>query len=91
MHAAIEYGAQAAGIHGGLADHGGVARRGYLAVLSSIEWRGSRLDTLPAPLSVFAQRQVTSSIGTMYRFKVLAPGESDPIVQGQIVIAFEAA
>ena len=90
IHAAIEYGAQAAGIHGGLADHGGRARRGYLAVLSSIEWRGSCLDTLPAPLSVFAERQVTSAIGTMYRFKVVAPGESEPVVQGQIVIAFEA-
>jgi predicted hotdog family 3-hydroxylacyl-ACP dehydratase len=89
IHAAIEYGAQAAGIHGGLADHGGVARRGYLAVLSSVEWRGTRLDLLPAPLTIFAERQVTSAIGTMYRFKVAPPDESDPIVQGQIVIAFE--
>jgi predicted hotdog family 3-hydroxylacyl-ACP dehydratase len=89
MHAAIEYGAQAAGIHGGLADHGGVAKRGYLAVLSSVEWRGTQLDALAAPLSVFAERQVTSAIGTMYRFRVVAPGETEPVVQGQIVIAFE--
>ena len=89
IHAAIEYGAQAAGIHGGLADRGGVARRGYLAVLSSVEWRNVRLDVLPAPLVISAERQVTSGIGTMYRFQVVAPGETEPVAQGQIVIAFE--
>ena len=91
IHTAIEYGAQAAGIHGGLADHGGVARRGYLAVVSSVEWRGSRLDVLPAPLEIYAERQVTSAIGTMYRFRVIAPGDTKPVAQGQIVIAFEGA
>ena len=88
-HAAIEYGAQAAGIHGGLADHGGVARRGYLAVLSSIEWQLATLDGCPAPLRIFAERQVTGVIGTMYRFSVCAAGSDAALVEGQIVIAFD--
>lgn len=88
-HAAIEYGAQAAGIHGSLADHGGEARRGYLAVLSSIEWKLVTLDSCPAPLRIFAERQVTGVIGTMYRFRVCAAESDDALVQGQIVIAFD--
>lgn len=88
-HAAIEYGAQAAGIHGALADHGGVARRGYLAVLSSIEWQLAELAGCPAPLRIFAERQVTSVIGTMYRFSICHAAGDDALVHGQIVIAFE--
>lgn len=88
-HAAIEYGAQAAGIHGGLADHGGVARRGYLAVLSSVEWTLATLDSCPAPLRILAEREVTGAIGTMYRFRVCTVASDDALVQGQVVIAFD--
>lgn len=90
-HAAIEYGAQAAGIHGSLADHGGAGRRGYLAVLSSIEWKLATLDSCPAPLRIFAERQVTGVIGTMYRFRICTAQSDATLIQGQIVIAFDNA
>jgi hypothetical protein len=54
-----------------------------------VEWRDTRLDLLPAPLTIFAERQVTSAIGTMYRFRVVSPHETEPVVQGQVVIAFD--
>jgi predicted hotdog family 3-hydroxylacyl-ACP dehydratase len=85
--AGIEYAAQAMAVHGALLEPpAGEPRRGFLAVLSQVEWRVRHLDDQPAPLAITAFRQTVMAGGTSYDFEVSAGGEL--LLRGSAVIAF---
>jgi predicted hotdog family 3-hydroxylacyl-ACP dehydratase len=83
--AGIEYGAQAMAVHGGLAEPGPVPRRGYLAILTGVEWSVARLDDCAEPLRIRAERRAAIATGTQYAFAVYA-GER-LLLAGEAVIA----
>jgi len=100
---AIEYAAQAVAVHGGLcrnlacgeaamadaaeSENSSAARRGYLAVLSEVEWRQPRIDSITAALQVRATRLAVLSAATEYAFEICAAG--DTLVTGRLMIAME--
>ncbi len=82
---AIEYAAQAMALHGALVappDEG--ARPGYLASVRGVEFHGLRLDALPAPLDVRAQRLAGDDRQILYRFTVGDPAA--PFAQGRATV-----
>lgn len=86
VSAGIEYAAQAMAVHGGLVEPPSAApRRGFLAVLSHVQWRVQRLDDCDGPLSIVAFRQTAIAGGTSYDFQVSAAGEL--LLHGSAVIA----
>lgn len=92
IEAGIEYAAQAAGVHGGLLNRdtnpSATPQRGYLAVLTGVEWRVERLDDLSEPLFIQARRVAVTPGGRLYKFRV-AHAEVD-ILWGELVIALES-
>ncbi len=73
---ALEYGAQAMAVHGGLLARARGARSGgYLAALRNAALHVSRLDDLAAPLTVHAERLMADGGNLMYQFTITA-GES---------------
>ncbi|HTP39225.1 MAG TPA: hypothetical protein VMI92_06580 [Steroidobacteraceae bacterium] len=88
-HALIEYAAQAAGIHGGLLNRelhpDAPAQMGYLAVVSNLEWRVTRLDDLPGALDIFARRTAVTPGGRAYRVRV--EHRNTVILNGDLIIA----
>jgi predicted hotdog family 3-hydroxylacyl-ACP dehydratase len=88
-HVAIEYAAQAAGIHGGLLNRerspDAPAQMGYLAVISNLQWSVQRLDNLPGPLHIHANRTSVTAGGRAYRVRVEHAGA--PIMSGDLIIA----
>ena len=90
-HTAIEYAAQAAGIHGGLLNRDlfpdAPAQMGYLAVISNAEWKVERLDDLPGELIIHAQRTAVMPGGRAYRVRIEHVGKV--IMTGDLVIALE--
>jgi predicted hotdog family 3-hydroxylacyl-ACP dehydratase len=83
---AIEYGAQAMAVHGGLlarAD-GEALRGGYLAVLRDVKLHLARLDTLDADLEVAAERLAGDSGSLMYNFRLTAAGR--PVAEGRATV-----
>src|SRR3954469_23095286 len=64
---AFEYGAQAAAIHGGLRARaaGAVAAAGYLAAVRDCELNAERLDDVPGPLYVRAERLFGEAANTV--------------------------
>jgi len=90
-HAAIEYAAQAAGIHGGLLNRDlfpdAPAQMGYLAVISNAEWTVERLDDLSEELVIHALRSAVTPGGRAYRVRIEHAGQV--IMTGDLVIALE--
>ena len=65
----LEYGAQAMAIHGALqAGMGQAPRIGYLVSAHELRWETERLDQLPAPLVIEAQRILGSANQVSYQF-----------------------
>jgi len=92
-HAAIEYAAQAAGVHGGLlarhVQHDAPAQMGYLAVVSNLHWQVERLDDLPGDLQIHARRTAVTPGGVAYRVEIEHQGR--PIASGDLIIALATA
>lgn len=91
-HAAIEYAAQAAGVHGGLLNRdmnpGAPPQMGYLAVVTNLDWRVERLDDLPDSLHIFARRMAVTPGGRLYRVRIEHRG--DIVMNGELIIALDA-
>ena len=87
---ALEYGAQAAAIHGGLRAQaaGGAAPPGYLAALRDAEFKIDRLDQLASALHVRARRLFGETVNTVYECEVSADGRV--VVSGRVTIMLRA-
>lgn len=83
---ALEYGAQAAAIHGGLRARaaGTTAPACYLAALRDAHLHVDRLDDLAAPLEVRAQRLFGHSGNTIYQCVISA--NRIPLAEGRVTI-----
>jgi len=90
-HAAIEYAAQAAGVHGGL-----LSRRSrpdaptpmaYLAVVGDVRRQVERLDDLPGDLEIRARCTAATPHGCAYRVEVAHRGRL--VMSGELVIAMD--
>jgi predicted hotdog family 3-hydroxylacyl-ACP dehydratase len=83
---ALEYGAQAAAIHGGLRARaaGATAPPCYLAALRDAHLHVARLDDLASPLEVRAQRLFGDSGNTIYQCAISANGIS--VAEGRVTI-----
>jgi predicted hotdog family 3-hydroxylacyl-ACP dehydratase len=84
--AAIEYAAQAMALHGGLLARaaGGRATPGFLASARAVRLHRLRLDDLPGPLLVLAQRQAGDDRQILYRFQVEHDGV--PVADGRAAV-----
>jgi predicted hotdog family 3-hydroxylacyl-ACP dehydratase len=93
VHTAVEYAAQAAGVHGGLLArqlrHDAPVQRGYLAVVSNLSWQVERLDDLPGDLEIHARRTAVTPGGVAYRVETRHQGRS--IMSGDLIIALDRA
>ena len=83
---ALEYGAQAAAIHGGLRARaaGANAPPCYLAALRDAHLHIARLDDLASPLEVRAQRLFGEAGNTIYKCAISAGGIS--VAEGRVTI-----
>lgn len=84
----IEYAAQAMAVHGGMTGDGGRPRAGYLAGLRDVTCSVARLDTLPAPLTVEAERLMGDGVNVMYQFRLSAEGVV--VLQGRATVVLDA-
>lgn len=84
---ALEYGAQAMAVHGGLLARaeGRTAPPGWLASVKDATFSVARLDTLPGTLLVEAQRKMSGAAGFVYDISVTAGGPS--IAAARVVVA----
>jgi predicted hotdog family 3-hydroxylacyl-ACP dehydratase len=82
----IEYGAQAAAIHGALLapDHAPVTRSGMLIAVRDCELFVDYLLDLPHVLKIHARREASSSDALMYSFDVAHGGQ--PVGRGRVTI-----
>lgn len=82
----VEYGAQAAAVHGGLVawSRGSRAAPGMIAALRECRWQVDFLDSLAGELMIDAERLVGGDDGWVYRFEALSAGRS--IGRGRVVI-----
>ena len=83
---ALEYGAQAAAVHGGLRAQaaGTNAPPGYLAAVRDVEFYVERLDNIEPALEVRAERLFGEAVNTVYDCKVLANDKL--LAQGRVTI-----
>jgi predicted hotdog family 3-hydroxylacyl-ACP dehydratase len=83
---ALEYGAQAAAIHGGLRARvaGATAPPCYLAALRDAHLHVARLDDLTSVLEVRAQRLFGEAGNTIYQCEISAGGI--PVADGRVTI-----
>ena len=83
---ALEYGAQAAAVHGGLRARaaGATAPPCYLAALRDAHLHVARLDDFPSPLEVRAQRLFGEGGNTIYKCAISAGGIS--VAEGRVTI-----
>jgi predicted hotdog family 3-hydroxylacyl-ACP dehydratase len=83
---ALEYGAQAAAIHGGLRARaaGTTAPPCYLAALRGTHLHVARLDDVASPLEVHAQRMFGDAGNTIYQCSISTGG--NPVADGRITI-----
>jgi predicted hotdog family 3-hydroxylacyl-ACP dehydratase len=70
---ALEYGAQAAAIHGGLRAHaaGTTAPPGYVAAVRNVEFHVQHLDDIATALEVRAERLFGEQANTVYECKIV--------------------
>lgn len=81
----IEYGLQAAALHGALT--AGRPTRGYLVALSGVDIRADRLDDMSlGTLRVEATQALRQATGLIYRFRISAE-DGRLLLQGQATIA----
>ncbi len=83
---AFEYGAQAAAIHGSLCAQitGQTAPSGYLAAIRDARWWVAELETIVAPLEVFARCLLRDGGRCSYAIRVSAADQL--LAEGRIVI-----
>ena len=83
---ALEYGAQAAAVHGGLRARAADATAPpcYLAALRDAHLNVARLDDLASPLEVRAQRLFGDAGNTIYKCAISAGGIS--VAEGRVTI-----
>ena len=83
---ALEYGAQAAAVHGGLRARaaGTVAPPGYLAAVRDVEFHSEQLDKIESALEVRAERLFGEAVNTVYECKVLA--DHKLLARGRVTI-----
>jgi predicted hotdog family 3-hydroxylacyl-ACP dehydratase len=85
----IEYAAQAMAVHGALVAGADAApRQGYLASVRSVSLHAERLDDLPGPLSVRAERLSGDVNNVLYRF-TLHHGEHC-LLEGRAAVVLDA-
>ncbi len=92
----VEYAAQAMAVHGALMAEA-VARTagdtppraGYLASLRSVNLYVERLDTVPGPLTVSAERMTGDANTVLYSFTVQAGAQT--LLSGRAVVVLDAA
>lgn len=74
----VEYGAQAAAVHGGLlaVSCGSQAAPGMIVALRECRWQVDFLDTLVGELMIDAERLAGGDSGWIYRFEALCAGHS---------------
>src|SRR5207237_10217578 len=89
MHA-VEYGAQAAAVHGGLRARsaGATAPPSYLAALRDARLYAMRLDDIGSPLQISARRLFGDATNTVYECRVSAGGVL--LADGRITIMLRA-
>ena len=87
---ALEYGAQAAAVHGGLRARavGKTAPPCYLAALRDAHLHVARLDVLASPLEVRAQRLFGDAGNTIYQCSISVDGT--PVADGRVTIMLPA-
>jgi predicted hotdog family 3-hydroxylacyl-ACP dehydratase len=87
---ALEYGAQAAAIHGGLRARaaGAIAPPCYLAALRDAHLHVARLDNLTSALEVHAQRLFGDAGNTIYECAISAGGTA--VAEGRVTIMLRA-
>jgi predicted hotdog family 3-hydroxylacyl-ACP dehydratase len=90
--AAIEYAAQAAALHGGLTASvagagAGRVRGGMLASARSVQFHRLRLDDLPGPLTITAERQAGDDRQWLYAFTLTHDGQ--PLADGRLTVVLE--
>ncbi len=83
--AGIEYGAQAAAVHGALAAAGRTGP-GLLVSARSVAFHARRLDDIDSPLEIFAEQLAGGDSGVLYRFEVRAARRC--LVEGRVSVAF---
>ena len=85
----IEYAAQAMAVHGALvAGTDAAPRQGYLTSVRSVTLHAERLDDLPGPLSVRAERVSGDANNVLYRF-TLHHGERC-LLEGRAAVVLDA-
>ena len=84
---ALEYGAQAMAVHGGLLARasGETNPPGYLAAIRQAQLYVQRLDTLAGPLRVEARRRMVQGGNLMYEIEVTAGRR--PVAQARVTVA----
>ena len=87
---ALEYGAQAAAVHGGLRARsaGATAPPAYLAALRDAHLHVARLDDISSPLQVHARRLFGEAANTVYEVRV--SGDDAVLVEGRVTIMLRA-
>lgn len=93
----VEYAAQAMAVHGtlvaeaaaGTAGGSTAPRAGYLASVRSVNLYVDRLDTVPGPLTVSAERMTGDANTVLYSFTVQAGTQT--LLSGRAVVVLDAA
>ena len=83
---AVEYGAQAAAVHGGLRARaaGTSAAPGYVAAMRDVQFQMERLDEIETPLEVRAERLFGEAANTVYDCQIFGGGKL--VAQGRVTI-----
>ena len=84
--AAIEYGAQAAAVHGFLVEQPSAPRPGMLAKLTGVQLYAARIPADRGALSVTAQLLSRVAQGCLYDFQVVCAGQA--VANGRLTVAF---
>ncbi|NJD23822.1 MAG: 3-hydroxylacyl-ACP dehydratase [Betaproteobacteria bacterium] len=88
--AGIEYAAQAMALHGTLlAGEDGAPRQGYLASVRGVTLHVERLDDLPGPLDVRAERLSGDASNVLYEFSLSHAGCC--LLEGRAAVVLDAA
>ena len=83
---AVEYGAQAMAIHGGLLAkaNGKTLAPGYLAAMRNIEINATRLDNISSELDVYATQVLADGGNLVYQFEVKNNGTG--LISGRVTV-----
>jgi predicted hotdog family 3-hydroxylacyl-ACP dehydratase len=86
-----EYGAQAMAVHGALLARstGQRAQPGVLIALRTVDLRVARIDDLPGPLDILAERVHSDEATWLYRFRIVHDEKS--LAEGQAMVKLDVA